>query len=104
VAAEVRLARFLLQLSQRMAVCGQSSRRFHLRMSRRDIASYIGVAHETVSRSFGALARWGLVQVDNREVELLDMQALRGLASSTRRAMDEAGGPVTVHTHPAAAK
>ncbi|MDE2300684.1 MAG: Crp/Fnr family transcriptional regulator, partial [Burkholderiales bacterium] len=44
VAAEVRLARFLVQLSRRMAECGQASRRFHLRMSRRDIASHLGVA------------------------------------------------------------
>ena len=62
VAAEVRLARFLLQLSQRMAACGQSPRRFHLRMSRRDIASYLGVAHETVSRRsapvHGLCCRW----------------------------------------------
>jgi CRP/FNR family transcriptional regulator len=89
VAAEVRLARFLLQWSQRMAGCGQSPRRFHLRMSRRDIASFLGVAHETVSRSFGLLVRWGVVQVDNREVEVLDMLALKTLALSTRRPCDE---------------
>ena len=89
VAAEVRLARFLLQLSRRMQECGQSPRRFHLRMSRRDIASYLGVAHETVSRSFGALARWGWLSVDNREVEILDLDGLKHFALSTRRAVDE---------------
>ena len=89
VAAEVRLARFLVQLSQRMAECGQASRRFHLRMSRRDIASHLGVAHETVSRSFTALADWGFVRVDNREVEILDLQALKELSRSTRRQVDE---------------
>ncbi|MDP1532560.1 MAG: cyclic nucleotide-binding domain-containing protein, partial [Rubrivivax sp.] len=52
VAAEVKLARFLLHLSARMAACGQSPRRLLLRMSRRDIASLLGVAHETVSRAF----------------------------------------------------
>jgi CRP/FNR family transcriptional regulator len=89
VAAEVRLARFLLQLSRRMAECGQSPRRFHLRMSRRDIASYLGVAHETVSRSFGALARWGWLRVDNREVEILDLPGLKQFALNTRRSVDE---------------
>jgi len=89
VAAEVRLARFLVQLSQRMANCGQSPRRFHLRMSRRDIASHLGVAHETVSRSFSALAGWGLVSVDNREVEILDMDGLKALSRNTRRQVDE---------------
>jgi len=85
----VRLARFLLQLSRRMAECGQSPRRFHLRMSRRDIASYLGVAHETVSRSFGALSRWGWLRVDNREVEILDLPGLKQFAQNTRRAVDE---------------
>lgn len=92
VAAEVRLARFLMQLSRRMAGCGQSPRRFHLRMSRRDIASYLGVAHETVSRSFSALVRWGLVTVDNREVEILDIPGLKSFALNTRRHVDEAEG------------
>jgi CRP/FNR family transcriptional regulator, anaerobic regulatory protein len=89
VAAEVRLARFLLQLSRRMAECGQSPRRFHLRMSRRDIASYLGVAHETVSRSFGALSRWGWLSVDNREIEILDLPGLKQFALNTRRAVDD---------------
>lgn len=89
VAAEVRLARFLMQLSQRMAACGQSPRRFHLRMSRRDIARYLGVAHETVSRSFGALAQWGCLRVDNREVEIVDLDRLKAFARSTRRQVDD---------------
>jgi len=95
VAAEVRLARFLLQLSRRMAECGQSPRRFHLRMSRRDIASCLGVAHETVSRSFGALARWGWLRVDNREVEILDLPGLKQFALSTRRAPDDGPHPAS---------
>lgn len=90
VAAEVRLSRFLVRLSHRMAACGQSARRFHLRMSRRDIASYLGVAHETVSRSFSSLALWGLVRVNNREVELLDMEGLKAFSRNTRKQVDEA--------------
>jgi CRP/FNR family transcriptional regulator len=101
VAAEVRLARFLLHLSHRMAACGQSPRRFVLRMSRRDIASYLGVAHETVSRSFTALAGWGLVEVDNREVAIADMEGLRALSLGTRRQIDEASRRCAAH--PAAA-
>jgi len=93
VGAEVRLARFLLQMSRRMAESGQSPRRFHLRMSRRDVASYLGTAHETVSRSFGALARCGLLQVENREVEIFDLPGLKQFALKTRRALDD--GPDT---------
>jgi CRP/FNR family transcriptional regulator, anaerobic regulatory protein len=103
VAAEARLARFLLQWSGRMARQGRSPRRFHLRMGRRDIASYMGLAHETVSRCFGLLSRWGLVRVDKREVELLEMPALRLLALNTRRPMDEAG-PASTARCPAAGR
>lgn len=89
VAAEVRLARFLLQLSRQMAASGQSPRRFHLRMGRRDIASMVGVAHETVSRSFTALAMSGLIHVSDRDVEILDMDGLKAYSRSTRRSLDE---------------
>lgn len=88
VAAEVKLARFLIGMSERMAARGQSPRRFLLRMSRRDIASLLGVAHETVSRSFGALADGGLVSVDRREVSILDHQGLLACTRSTRRPLE----------------
>jgi CRP/FNR family transcriptional regulator len=100
VAAEVRLARFLMQLSRRMAERGQSPRRFHLRMTRRDIASYLGVAHETVSRSFGVLARLGILRVDNREVEVVDMATLHAFAMNTRRPFDESGPPSVTARRP----
>lgn len=92
VSAEVRLARFLVQLSNHMAERGQSSRRLYLRMSRRDIASHLGVAHETVSRSFGALANWGCITVNNREVEILDRERLLACASNTRGLADARPG------------
>jgi CRP/FNR family transcriptional regulator, anaerobic regulatory protein len=84
VAAEARLSRFLLWLSDWMVQRGQSPRRLLLRMSRRDIASLLGVAHETVSRSFTALADWGCLKVEIREVEILDMAKLRACARNTR--------------------
>lgn len=91
VGAEVRLSRFLIQLSGRMAACGQSPRRVVLRMCRRDIASHLGVAHETVSRSFSALAERGYLRVHNREVEILDIDGLRETSRSTRGLTDEPG-------------
>lgn len=92
VSAEVRLARFLVQWSQRMQACGESPTRLLLRMCRRDLASHLGLAHATVSRSFGALADWGLLQVANREVEILDLDGLRAYARSTRRPNDDSPG------------
>ena len=84
VAADVRLARFLLQLSEQMAAAGQSRYSLRLRMPRRDIASYLGVANETISRSFATLSEHGLVMVDYREVEILDLDGLYWVAQGTR--------------------
>lgn len=84
VAAEVRLARFLLHLAQRMSTTGQAVRCLRLQMTRRDIGSYLGVAHETISRSFAALAEGGLIEVEQRKVEILDLDALRQYAQGTR--------------------
>lgn len=89
VSSEVRLARFLILMSQRMRAAGQSPRRFRLRMGRRDIASLLGVAHETVSRSFSALSMAGLLHVADREVEILDVEGLRAFSRNTRRKADE---------------
>lgn len=91
VASEARLARFVLWWSQRMAAIGRSTRRLHLRMGRRDIASFLGVAHATVSRSFTALAEAGCLQVDNRDIEILDFDALHTLARTTRGSNGETG-------------
>lgn len=99
VAAETRLARFLLQLSRRMAASGQSASRLHLRMGRRDIASYLGVAHETVSRSFTSLVATGLVSVNNRDVEILDMAGLREFGHGTRRQSDDGARKAEVERH-----
>jgi CRP/FNR family transcriptional regulator len=88
VASETRLARFLVWCSDRALERGESPRRLHLRMGRRDIASLIGVAHETVSRCFSLLARDGVLQVENRDVEILDRAALVANSRGTRRNSD----------------
>lgn len=97
VVAEVRLARFLLHRADHLQALGQSPRRFVLRMTRRDLASHLGVAHETVSRAFTALAQWGCLRVDAREVEIVDFDRLR---ACTRAPLQSAAGrarrPATV--------
>lgn len=84
VAAEARLGHFILWLSARTVQAGQSPHRFRLRMARRDIASLLGLAHETVSRCFTTLSEAGCLRVENREVEILDLQALLMRTRSTR--------------------
>lgn len=84
VGADVRVARFLVQLSARMLERGQSPRLLRLRMGRRDIASHLGLAHESISRSFGSLVEMGLLRVDNRDVEIIDIARLQQHARCTR--------------------
>ncbi len=73
---ERRLALLLLDLSQRYAQRGFSATEFNLPMSRQDIAAYLRLAAETVSRAFGKLQRDGLVDVDGRLVRITNSIAL----------------------------
>lgn len=80
--SEQRLAAFLLNLSQRLHNLGYSPTEFLLRMSREEIGNYLGLTLETVSRLFSRFAKDGLVRVHQREVQILDMQAIRELSGS----------------------
>lgn len=77
--AEERLAVFLLNLSQRLAARGFSATGFHLRMTREEIGSYLGLKLETVSRAFSKFQADGLLKVQNKYVELLDPAGLKRL-------------------------
>lgn len=96
VPADARLVRFLLRMIQRLSACGASPRRLHLRMSRRDIASYLGREHETVSRSFGTLSESGCVRVHNQEVEVLHLDCLMAVARSAQRQLDDPDRPCRI--------
>jgi CRP/FNR family transcriptional regulator len=74
--AEERLAAFLLNLSQRLKARGYSSCEFHLRMSRAEIGSYLGMKLETVSRTFSAFQQQRLLEVDKKHVRILDADGL----------------------------
>lgn len=82
--SEVRVARFLLHFSQRQNALGLSDRRLRLRMCRRDIASCLGLAHETVSRALTALAQAKCITVSNRDIEIIDAATLHALQRATR--------------------
>ncbi|QOY64116.1 helix-turn-helix domain-containing protein [Lysobacter sp. H21R4] len=78
--ADQRMAAFLIGLSRRLAARGFSSHRFQLTMARTDIANYLRLAPETVSRVLRRFQKDGLLMVDRREVELLDRDQLAALA------------------------
>lgn len=74
--AEERLAAFLLNLSQRMKARGYSSSEFHLRMSRAEIGSYLGMKLETVSRTFSAFQQQRMLEVDKKHIRITDIEGL----------------------------
>ena len=83
--ANQRMAAFLIGLSRRLAARGFSASRFALTMARTDIANYLRLAPETVSRVLRRFQRDGLVSVDRREVELLVREPLEALAAPILR-------------------
>lgn len=83
--ADERMAAFLLSLSHRYAQRGYSASRFQLTMARTDIANYLSLAPETVSRVLKRFQTEGLLQVDRREFEILDMARLEALAMDVLR-------------------
>jgi CRP/FNR family transcriptional regulator len=74
--AEERLATFLLNLSKRFLRRGYSSSDFHLRMTREEIGSYLGLKLETVSRLFSQFQADGLIDVQQKHVRILDTAGL----------------------------
>ena len=82
--SEVRVARFLLHFAKRQNALGYSDRRIRLRMTRRDIASHLGVAHETVSRALTALQQVGGIVVTYRDIEIVDAKLLQEIQRVTR--------------------
>ncbi len=75
--AEERLATFLLNLSQRFASRGYSPNGFHLRMTREEIGSFLGLKLETVSRAFSKFQKEGIISVQNKSIEIKDITALK---------------------------
>ena len=52
-------------------------------MSRHEIGNYLGLAVETVSRLFTRFQDEGLLRVDRKHVELLNLDALEAIVSGS---------------------
>lgn len=79
--AEQRLAILLLSISARNAQRNLSATAFRLSMSRADIGNYLGLTVETVSRIFTRFQKSGLIQVDGKEVVIVEPAQLRETAN-----------------------
>ncbi|MGW8311587.1 MAG: helix-turn-helix domain-containing protein [Thiogranum sp.] len=78
--AEAKIANFLVDLSRRFRARGYSGSRFNLSMKRTEIGSYLGLAVETVSRILTRFQDEGLLQVQRRQIGIVDLAGLERLA------------------------
>jgi CRP/FNR family transcriptional regulator len=69
--ASDRVMLFLHSLSERYIALGRDGVSFALPMTREEIANYLGLVIETVSRSFTRLQEEGVIAVRGRQVRLL---------------------------------
>ena len=82
--AEERLAAFLLNLSQRFVARGYSPSEFHLRMTRDEIGSFLGLKLETVSRLFSKFQEDGLIAVQQKHIRIRNTDGLKNLLGQDR--------------------
>jgi CRP/FNR family transcriptional regulator len=80
--SEQRMAAFLMSIYNRMDKRGTSGTDFRLSMSRSDIASYLGLASETVSRILMKLQKLGMINIRNKQVQIADLNFLDEMANS----------------------
>ncbi len=81
--AEAKLAAFLLALSRRNAEQGESPDEIRVPMTRLDIADYLGLTIETVSRTLSKFKRNGIIDLPRATlVQLKDADRLARLADA----------------------
>lgn len=83
--ADARVANFLLELSQRQAQLGASPGEFVVPMRRQDMARYLGLQLETVSRAMRNLDQLGTIAIEGRCVSIRDWPSLHRIADCSAR-------------------
>lgn len=79
--ADQRLAAFLLSLSERHVANGYAACQFRLQMARGEIASFLGVTAECLSRLLIQMKELGMLAIVQRDVTITNLPALRALAA-----------------------
>lgn len=69
--AEERLMIFLQRLSAHFEKRGFSAKEFNLPMSRKDMANYLDLANETISRLFAGLQQKGVLEIEGKRVSFV---------------------------------
>lgn len=81
--AEEKIATFILNLSAREALGRGLTTEFTLPMTRTDMANYLGLALETVSRILGKLIKQDVISVNHRKVTIKQVNLLSELAGTS---------------------
>ena len=81
--AELKLAALLLDISSRHHDRGLPAHQFNLSMTRNDIASFLGLAVETVSRLLGHINDEGIIEIERKRITIRDMVHLEKLANNS---------------------
>ena len=81
--AEERLAAFLLNLVLRLHARGFSQSELVLRMTREEIGSYLGLKLETISRTFSKLMDEGVIEIKQKNLKIINIQALKDIVNPT---------------------
>ncbi|UEM01957.1 helix-turn-helix domain-containing protein [Skermanella rosea] len=81
--AKEKLCTFLMTLSRKAAKRGLSDTRLSMPMGRSDIADYLGLTIETVSRTITCLKTAGLIRLlEGHKIELTDPDAIADLSDA----------------------
>ncbi len=80
--ADEKVATFLLDWRERLFSPKGPSDTVSLPMSRQDIADYLGLTIETVSRTFTKLERRGAIEIIHGGISLLDLASVEALAAA----------------------
>jgi CRP-like cAMP-binding protein len=79
--ATERVVGFLFAFSRRSERNGQDPNNFELPMTRSDIADFLGLTIETVSRTFSKLKSLGLIELPHsNHVKVVDIEELKSVA------------------------
>lgn len=80
--AEEKVAIFLIKWRERLAHVAPLAEVTPLPMSRQDIADYLGLTIETVSRTFTKLERDGVIEIVSGGIRLTDVKRAEALAAA----------------------
>ena len=81
--AEERVAAFLQELARRLSNRGDPPLHFKLEMTRADIASYLALAVETVSRVLTRLKENGVIEIErSRWIRILDPDSMEAIVGT----------------------